>query len=890
VLPDEYGYDEPGAEMPRRPSGRQTSGRQSNQYDEPTIAAPNGGRRIGPPAGRERNGGGGLLSFARAASSTMRAIITGQHRAQQPRRAAPPRMDAPLPVFASDDTDEERPQPKPYRRSRARLVIHKRWERRELHSRHMLTASITTGFMATVLLGLSIFGGGNVASFYADTSNKLSELANPNGFPQTTRFYDRNGNLLWEMLDTNNNNADYRTYVPIGLIPRNLINATVDTENKTFWTDAGIDVNSIIRAAIANGSSGGISQGGSTITQQLIKNAFFVDPKTGVADENLQRKIQEALMSYAVTQQYSKPQILEFYLNDILYGYLSRGIEAAAENYFSLMPGVDPTTHQFTMGVQHLDLAQAALLAGLPQGPSLYSPCGTDNGVQDRRAAALQRMHDVVLAGMLSVNDITQQQFNEADAEAHKPDFFQCRTEGVELAPHFVDYVRYQVLDPMLDPADPLGAGDEMLAHAGWNVYTTLDLNLEKQVEQTVKHYLFETHHECYLFDCLYGGEQPALSLPQNQGGHNINDAAAVVMDPNTGDILAMDGSGSYEKQDPNNREEGGSFNAATSEYRQVGSSFKPIVYATAFEMGWSPAIVMQNVRTCFPFVAPAQYGSPAYQACGQWYAPVNYNDSFGVRSNGEPGQQVHVRDALDNSLNIPAVQALYFAGEQNVIIQAERMGIHSKTFADSTVGPSIALGSAAISLLDMTDAYSVFANGGYHVAPRSILMITDTQGNVIPGGDFHNVTKTQVLSPQTAFLITNILADNNARVPEFGDNNALTFHNQPYVAAKTGTTDSFVDNVAMGYTPYLAVGVWAGNADNTPMSANTIGITGAAPMWHDIIQEATKYFNYPNSYWPIPAGVGVYSVNNLTGLAPYSGTSGSYSDWFNDGMLPDVS
>ena len=885
VLGD-YDYDAPQPEMPQRASGRQAPGRQSGHFTEPTAPGPNDRRRSRPPAEREQNGGGGLLSFARAASSTMRAIITGKHRASSASPTARTVMDGP-PEFAPDtETEEGQPKPKRYRRSRARLVIHKRWEQREQHNRRMLVAGTVCGFLVTLILGGSIFGAGNVAAFYSDTQNMLSTLANPAGFPQTTRFYDRNGVLLYEFLNNQNDpNAAYRTSVPIGIIPKNLINATVDTENRTFWTDSGVDVNSILRAAIANYTKQDISQGGSTITQQLIKNAFFVNLQTGVADENYQRKVQEALMSYAVTQRYDKQTILEFYLNLIFYGYRSRGIEAAAENYFNKLPSIDPTTHQTIMGVQKLDLAQSALLAGLPQGPSLYSPCGTDDGVKDRQAAALKRMHDVVLAGMLNVGDITQAQFDQADAEAHQPNFFNCRMEGTKLDGHFVDYV-IQELAMMLTDDGTEQRGEEILAHTGWNIYTTIDSNLEKQVEDTVNLYLFQPHTDHYAYD---SGPQAPLSYPASQGGHDIHDSAVVVMDPNTGDILAMDGSGNY-KYTGTDSKQGGAYNAATSTQRQVGSSFKPIVYATAFEMGWSPAIVMQNERVCFPFDQAAAAGSKARATCGHWYAPVNYNDSFSTHSTGVPGAGVRIRDALDNSLNIPAVQALYFAGLDNVIVQAERMGITSPDFSDARKGPAIALGSAAISLLQLTNAYSVFANGGYHVAPRSVLMITDANGNTIAGGDFHNVTKTQVLSPQTAFLISNVLADNSSRVAEFGDPNALTFHNAPYVAAKTGTTDSFVDNVAMGYTPYLTVGVWSGNADNTPMANNTIGITGAAPIWHDVMAEANKLFNYPNSYWPVPAGVGIYSVNGATGLAPYAGTNGSFDEWLNDAMVPDIS
>jgi membrane peptidoglycan carboxypeptidase len=860
----------------QRPSSRRTSSGQDDLLNAPTQAGISGPRQPGGPAERRHNGGG-LLSFARAASSRMRAIITGQHRAARPSQAAEPFAGAP--PASPPETEEERPRPPRYRRSRTRLVIHKRLERRSHQSKRLLIASIATGFMVAVLLSLSIYGTSSVSAFYQDTQSKLSSIGSPSAFPQTTRFFDRNGTLLYEMHD---NAYNYRTYVPLALVPQSLINATVDTEDKTFWTNSGVDVNSIIRAALGNLVHQEITSGASTITQQVIKNAFFVDPTTGVADETYTRKIQEAMLAYSATGQYSKQQILEFYLNIILYGYHSRGIEAAAENIFGLKPKQDPKTHQLEMGVQQLDPAQAAFLAGLPQGPSLYNPCptsGNDTDVTARRQAALQRMDQVVLPSMLSVGDITQQQLNEIDAEANKPDFFNCQPLGVEQAPHFVDYVIGQ-LEAMLDPADPTGVGAELLARAGWNVYTTVDLRLENYVEQDVKKQLFQTHTDNFTYD---NGTIPPLSK-----AYNINDAAVVVLDPRNGDILAMDGSGDYYKY--SNKREGGENNAAIS-YIQPGSSFKPIVYAAAFDMGWSPALVLQNERVCFPIpVDPNTQAPKSRQACGGWYSPINYNDSFATTSSGVPKPGVRIRDALGSSLNIPAVQTLYFAGLDNVMNMAERLGVNSPTFQPGCDCPSIALGSASVRLLDMAGAYGVFADGGYRVPPRSILMITDQQGNVVPGGDFTAVHPVQVLSPQTAFLVTSILQDNAARQGEFGYNNALTFHDQPYVAAKTGTTESFKDNLTMGYTPYLSVGVWAGNADGEVMTGNVIGITGAAPIWHDVIAYATKLYHYPDSYWQTPGGVGLYRINGATGLAPYQGTNGNYADWFNVADIPSVS
>ncbi len=891
-----------------RSSGRLTSGGQGDPYTTRMPPGPNGsGRRTSSPNERGRHGGG-LLSFARAASQGMRAIITGQHRAARPHRPEPPAFDAP-PAALPEEAEGKPPRLPPYRRSRTRLVIHKRLERRARRSKRLLISSIITSVMAALIVAVTIYGAESVSAFYQDTQSKLSALANPNGFGQTTRFYDRNGVLLWEMTFQESENSEYyRTYVPYAIIPQNLINATVDTEDRTFWTNNGVDIFSIIRAGFSNVTGADSGQGGaSTITQQLIKNAFFVDPKTGVAAENLQRKIQEALMAYAVTGRYSKQEILEFYLNIIFYGYFSRGIEAAAEDYFSLLPKEDPKTGQLMMGVQQLDLAQSALLAGLPQSPTLYSPCG--DGASDRLSAALGRMH-VVLTNMLNQGDITQAQMNQAEAEARKPNFFNCRPLGTKLAPHFVDYVADQ-LAAMLTDDGTIDRGMEILQHAGLNVYTTIDSRLETQVESIVKGYLFQPYTIHYNYDdcsVLYpraGSDHKAGQCPPLSESNNIHDAAVVVQDPRTGDILAMDGSGDYNTTDAKHLL-GGETNAAVT-YIQPGSSFKPILYAEAFQMGWFPSLVLQDQFTCFPAYLTdlTGEGPKARATCGNWYAPINYGGGFlddkkiGVQS-APPDPGVRIREALGNSLNIPAVQTLYFAGLDNVINMAERLGVTGNpanngeynTFSDANKGPSIALGSAGVRLIDMVDAYSALSNAGVRVPPRTILLVTDAQGNVIPGGDFEKVTGTQVISPQVAFLVTSILADNNARKAEFGPNNALTFpNNTPWVAAKTGTTDDFKDNLTIGYTPYLTVGVWAGNACCETMTPNTLGITGAAPIWHDVMAYATNtLYHYPDSYWPIPGGVGRYQVNGATGLAPYQGTSGDYADWFIDDEVPDIS
>lgn len=454
-------------------------------------------------------------------------------------------------------------------------------------------------------------------------------------------------------------------------------------------------------------------------------------------------------------------------------------------------------------------------------------------------------------------------------------------TAGQKRAPHFVDYVVNQ-LALMLSGDGTLDRGMQMLRQSGLQVHTTIDVHLEEAVEQIVQHYIAQSYKLNYDFE---RGTFPPLSAPQSQGGHNIHDAAVVVTDPQTGAILAMDGSADYYGQGDSRA--GGAYNSAIKQI-QAGPAFMPFVYAAAFEEGWFPSLVLRDQPTCFPIQVPPDTQSPQTQVCGQWYAPINAGGQFPTDAQEQPptiAQGVRIRNALGTSLNILAVQALYFAGLNNVITLAERIGITSSAFSEQNKGPAIALGTADVSLLNLVNAYATFANGGYHLLPRAISRITNAQGQMIAGGDFQTITKSQVLSPQTAFLITNILADNTARTRALGADNALQFNGLP-AAATTGITADFKDNLAVGYTPSLAVGVWTGNANDEPMSPNTLAMSGAAPIWHDVVMEATQLLNTPNAPWPAPPGVSQHSVDGATGLPSQQG---NYTDWFNDAEIPGI-
>jgi membrane peptidoglycan carboxypeptidase len=735
------------------------------------------------------------------------------------------------------------------RRSRVNRIV--MWKRRRRRCSARRPARWRWILITVGLLLLTLFSGtaGAAYAYYESQLPLLRNIAN-NALFQTTRIYDRNGTLLFELFD-HGENRGRRTYVNYVDISPLLINATVAAEDHTFWENSGVDVQGIVRALFSNLQNQSIVQGGSTITQQLIKNELFSnEPRT------LTVKAEEALLAYGLTQQYPKWKIMEMYLNTVYYGDLNYGAEAAAENYFNLQPKCTRT--RCIPAVGQLDLAQASLLAGLPQSPSYYDP--TVN-----KQAALARQQ-VVLDAMVQLGMITRQQEAAAEAESQKFVFKPYSETHHIQAPHFVQYV-----------IDQLGSvlGQQNLEDGGYNIYTTLDLTLEQKVERIVHEHLYTVVYDAYL------GQYEGPLYKTN----NVNNAAVVVMNPQTGEILAMDGSADFNNPSPQVQ---GQYNAALA-LRQPGSAFKPILYATAFEMGWYPAMIVPDHRTIYPTKDP--------QSPSGYYTPSNYDQKYHTTF------PMTIRNAIANSFNIPAVTTIEYTGFDNVLNMARRLGITSidttdlqlcrknynapKATAAQCFYPSIALGTAGVSLLQLTGAYATFANQGVRVPPVSVLEITDSMGHPLYKYDAAHPHGVRALGADVSFLINSILADKASRYHEFGPGNPLELADRP-AAAKTGTTQTFRDNWTVGYTPYLAVGVWAGNNDNSPM-VNVIGITGAGPIWHDVMEYASQRYHYPPEDFIRPPDVHLGTVSALTGLLPRPGEP-TVTDWFIDGTMPTTS
>lgn len=560
---------------------------------------------------------------------------------------------------------------------------------------------------------------------------------------QSTKIYDRNGKLLNEVFDEGR-----RTRVELSEVPVHMRQASIAVEDDTFYTNPGIDVGGILRSAWRLALYRQIMGGGSTITQQLVRHiAFSYEERVS---QSYVRKFKEIILALILTQSRDKDEILEHYLNEIYYGNLSYGAEAAAQTFFG-------------KPISEVTLPEATMLAGLPQAPLNLDPF-TD-------LPAVKRRQETVLNLMVRSGFITQE---EADAAYAEP--LKLTPPKIEmLAPHFVIYVRKQ-LEEMFGP--------KMVTQGGLTVYTTVDLRFQRAAERLAREHVAELREE-----------------------HNLTNAALVAVQPDTGQILAMLGSVDYADESID-----GQVNVAVRE-RQPGSSIKPITYVTAFEQGMTPADVIWDVETEIPLEE------------GKVYRPQNYDEEFhGL---------VRLREALANSYNVPAIKLLREAGIAETLDTAHRMGIQGLQQAPNYYGLSLTLGGGEVTLLDLTTAYATLSNAGGYVPPQAIMWVTDSEGVVLY--EYEPPKPQQVLDPRSVYLVTDILSDNEARTPEFGPDSALKV-SQP-AAAKTGTTNDFRDNWTLGYTPYLTVGVWAGNSDNGRM-VDSSGLTGAGPLWHDFMEE----------------------------------------------------
>ena len=665
----------------------------------------------------------------------------------------------------------------------------------------------------------SVLGIAGTVRAYEDVNSELPNAAEiaVETF-QTTRIYDRDGKLLQEV-----DNPDYgwRTFVPLEQISPHLIDATVAAEDATFWTNPGIEPTGIVRAAFINVSGTG-SSGASTITQQLVRSIY---PEKIGFEVTYTRKFREALAAVALAEKYSKTDILTMYLNQIYYGARSHGVQAASQTFF----------HK---NAADLTLAEASLLAGLPQAPSFYDPSIPDNFPY---AKARQQY---VLDQMVEYRYITRA---EANAAWNEPlDIHGSRTGAVHNAPHFTQYVREYIVEEF---------GEDAL-YGGLEITTSIDLELQQQAEEVVA--------------------QGVAEMQQYQR----NNGAAVVMVPWSGEVLAMVGSADF-----NNSLIAGQVNYATS-LIQPGSSIKPLVYAAAFEQGWHPGSVILDV--------PTTWDSPGQP---EPYEPQNYTRQF--------YGAVTAREALGNSLNIPAVKATEYAGVSGVMDFTRRMGYDDSLPLDSSFyGLSLGLGAGEVQLLEHTNAFATLANNGGHVPVNPIRKITDSQGNVLFELDEEQIgeQREQALPSGNAYQVTSILTDTEARERIFTNDNLFTNTQEELgrpVAAKSGTTENWRDLWTMGYTTDVSIGVWVGRGGDTntdEILSELDGIQAAGPIWQDLMRlvhndpEFAALLDGPDGLpmpeeFPVPDDAREMEVCATTGNRATSGAS--TEDWLVRGQEP---
>ncbi len=625
----------------------------------------------------------------------------------------------------------------------------------------------------------------------------------------STKIYDRNGTLLYKIYKDKN-----RTPIKLSSLPDHVIKATLAAEDAEFYQHFGFSIKGISRAIVRNLKSGTMA-GGSTITQQLIKNTLLTPEKT------LIRKVKELVLSIETEVVYSKDQILEMYLNEVPYGGTAYGIEEASQMYFG-------------KSAVNLTLPEAAYLAGLPKSPSKYSPYSDPVSAKERQQTVLNLM---AVNGYVSQNEANFAKYEEIKIIPNK----------IEIkAPHFVMYVK-QILAQRY--------GEEVIETGGLEVVTTLDYNIQKKAEEIVN--------------------KEINSLK----AYRVGNGAVIVLDPETGEILAMVGSKDYFDSTVD-----GQFNITTS-LRQPGSSIKVVNYAYALGNGYTPASIIDD--------SPVSFVTPGSET----YSPKNYDGKFRGK--------ISLRSALAESRNIPAVKILASYGVKNMINLGTKMGITSWN-DPGRFGLSLTLGGGEVRLTELAMVYATIANMGVKPELNDIISVSNYQGKVLyantciqdnfplksptPSFTVNPFEKTcenkgeQILEETVAYQLIDILKDNSARAPAFGLNSQLVIKNHPEVAVKTGTSNDLKDNLTVGFTKDYLVAVWVGNNDNTPMSRIASGVTGAAPIWNKIMSYLLE--NKQTYNWDVPEKMVKVKICSYTGTLPCEGCP-SKEEWFKESEVP---
>lgn len=706
------------------------------------------------------------------------------HQQLPPPRRQPQRdpryQDDPGPQLPTQPRPQRQPVPVAMPPQQQTVPIPKPQTRSQRNWGSCLTRIIVTSIiLGIVAIALSIAGAAIGYSLIARDLPSPQNLRQQASTFETARIYDRNGNLLYALADPETGN---RTWVPLTRISPLLVNATIATEDSRFYTNPGFDPIGIARAIVQAAQEREIVSGASTITQQLVRALLLSEDER--TERTFRRKVREIILAAEISRTYTKEEILELYLNEIYYGNLAYGIEAAAQTYFN-------------KSAANLNLTEASLLAGLPQAPALWDPYTAPDKAIGRQWEVLTLM---VQEGFATLN--------EAQTALNETNLFIYNMQPPQVTvrfPHFTFTVLQQAEDIL---------GAQNIYRGGLNIHTTIDPAAQELAESAL-------------------AENRA-----NITAAGANNAAMVVLQPETGQILALVGSVDF-----NDEVISGQVNMALAP-RQPGSSIKPLVYLSAMERGWTPATLIWDIPTQFP-----NGTNPPYE-------PKNYDDQF--------HGPLLLRPSLGNSYNITAVKALEFVGVCNFIANVQKVGLSAlqddgcaEVGQPRNYGLALSLGGGEIPPLQMAAAFGALGNQGRYLAPYAITRIENNQGQLLFQYTPLDPAQTQVMRPEHAYLLSHILADNSARQPEFGLQNNLVIPGHQ-VAAKTGTSGSTANDVrdgwTIGYTPQVVTAVWVGNTDNQPIGAGQSGYRVASPIWNRFM---TQYLadKQPVNF-PRPAGV----------------------------------
>ena len=610
---------------------------------------------------------------------------------------------------------------------------------------------------------------------------------------QSTKIYDRTGEiLLYEIFG-----KEKRTVIPFEKIPEDFKKATLAAEDTDFYHQPAFDWKAIVRAFITNLKQGEIVQGGSTITQQLVKNVFLTPEQT------ISRKVKELILAIELESQYTKEEIFSAYLNQIPYGSNAYGVEAASQTFFG-------------KSINELNLAEMTILAALPKAPTYYSPWGNN-------LEKLKNRQEYIINRMKKLGFITQQ---EAESAKNKKLNFLPQSIGSIKAPHFVLEVKNKLINKY---------GENIVLNGGLKVTTTLDWNIQKIAQKIIEEGAQKNEE-------LYGG----------------NNAALVAQDPKTGQILSMVGSRDYF-----NKEIDGNFNIATQGLRQPGSALKPFAYLTAFNKGYQPKTVIYDTETEFLSNDPAcpPEITPESESKDKCFNPENFDSKF--------RGPVSMAEGLSQSINVPSVKTLYLAGFNDTLKTLNDFGV--TTLKEKwRYGLSLVLGGGEVYLSELVNAYATLSQEGIKHRQSYILKVEKPNGEIL---EKYTDQKERVFNQKPVRQINQILSDINLRSGLFHGSLNMTIFPGREVALKTGTTNNYKDAWAMGYTPYLTVGVWAGNNDSTPMHRHGSSILAAVPMWSNFLNQVFEIKEYPKEIFTSPEPSKITNKPMLNGQSIFSPT-----------------